>query len=127
MEWVALGDPGFVADTDDPVLARGEYLVEGPGHCGACHTPRNSLMAEAALETPDEAFLSGGEIGGWTAPPCGADSAIRGWSVQDVAAILATGRNAHAAINGEMQLVVRDSTQFMSMRICRRSPPISST
>ena len=114
-KWVALGDPGFVADTDDPVLVRGEYLVEGPGHCGACHTPRNSLMAEAALETPDEAFLSGGEIGGWTAPPLrGPDSAIRGWSVQDVAAILATGRNAHAAINGEMQLVVRDSTQFMS-------------
>lgn len=24
-------------------LARGQYLVEGPGHCGECHTPRNAL------------------------------------------------------------------------------------
>jgi len=28
-------------DTTDPVLARGQYLVEGPGHCAECHTPRN--------------------------------------------------------------------------------------
>jgi mono/diheme cytochrome c family protein len=34
---------GFVADIDtsDPILARGQYLVEGPGHCAECHTPRN--------------------------------------------------------------------------------------
>jgi nicotinate dehydrogenase subunit B len=25
---------------------RGEYLVNGVGHCGACHTPRNALGAE---------------------------------------------------------------------------------
>jgi mono/diheme cytochrome c family protein len=30
-------------DTADPVLARGQYLVEGPGHCGECHTPRHAL------------------------------------------------------------------------------------
>lgn len=30
-------------DTTDPVLARGQYLVEGPGHCAECHTPRNLL------------------------------------------------------------------------------------
>ena len=29
-----------VADEND-VLIRGRYLVEGPGHCGECHTPRN--------------------------------------------------------------------------------------
>lgn len=28
---------------DDPQLARGQYLVEGLGHCGECHTPRNLL------------------------------------------------------------------------------------
>lgn len=26
---------------DDAILVRGRYLVEGPGHCGECHTPRN--------------------------------------------------------------------------------------
>lgn len=35
----------YVADinSDDPVLARGQYLVEGPGHCAECHTPRNLI------------------------------------------------------------------------------------
>lgn len=28
---------------DDPLLMRGQYLVEGLGHCGECHTPRNFL------------------------------------------------------------------------------------
>lgn len=114
-KWVALGDPGFTARSSDPILARGEYIVEGPGHCGACHTPRSALMAEAALTGADAAFLSGGQIAGWTAPPLrGERSAIEGWSQDDIKLILASGRNAYAAINGEMQLVVRDSTQYMT-------------
>jgi alcohol dehydrogenase (quinone), cytochrome c subunit len=114
-KWVALGDPGFTPTSSDPVAARGEYLVEGPGHCGACHSPRNAVMAQAALTGADAAFLSGGEIAGWTAPPLrGEGSAIGGWSVDDITLILSTGRNAHSAINGEMQLVVRDSSQYMT-------------
>jgi len=114
-KWVALGDPGFTARSADPVLARGEYIVEGPGHCGACHTPRNALMAQAALTGDDAAFLSGGLIAGWTAPPLrGEGSAIAGWSPDDIKLILASGRNAHAAINGEMQLVVLESSQYMT-------------
>lgn len=114
--WVALsGDAGFTAESDDPLLARGEYIVEGPGHCGACHSPRNAIMAEAALDGSDAQFLAGGEIAGWTAPALrGPGSAIRGWSAEDIAAILGTGRNAHSALNGEMQLVVRDSSQFFT-------------
>jgi mono/diheme cytochrome c family protein len=34
---------------------RGAYLVNGPGHCGECHTPRNSLMMERA----DREFAGG--------------------------------------------------------------------
>lgn len=36
-------DPAFVTPVpaDDVQLVRGRYLVEGPGHCGECHTPRN--------------------------------------------------------------------------------------
>ncbi len=114
-KWVALGDAGFTASSGDPDLARGEYLVEGPGHCGACHSPRNAVMAQAALSSADPAFLSGGEIAGWTAPPLrGAASAIQGWSSDEIKLILATARNSHAAINGEMQLVVRNSSQYMS-------------
>jgi mono/diheme cytochrome c family protein len=46
----------------DETWNRGAYLVEGLGHCGACHTPRNFLAAEKSSER-----LSGGETEGWTA------------------------------------------------------------
>lgn len=48
---------------------RGAYLVEGIGHCGACHTPRNGFGAERA-----GAPLAGGEVEGWEAPALNADS-----------------------------------------------------
>ncbi|WP_426228675.1 c-type cytochrome [Pararhizobium sp. DWP3-4] len=35
--------PRVTVDTANPKIARGQYLVEGPGHCGECHTPRNAL------------------------------------------------------------------------------------
>lgn len=42
---LALDEPGF---DPDPVRSeawnRGAYLVNGPGHCGVCHTPRSLLM-----------------------------------------------------------------------------------
>ena len=38
-------DPSWVAEIDDadPELERGRYLVEGPGHCGECHTSRDAM------------------------------------------------------------------------------------
>jgi mono/diheme cytochrome c family protein len=51
---------------DDPAHGeqwnRGAYLANGIGHCGACHTPRNSLGAEIGAR-----HLSGGDAGGWHA------------------------------------------------------------
>ena len=35
--------PAVDLATDDPQVLRGQYLVEGPGHCGACRTPRDLL------------------------------------------------------------------------------------
>ncbi len=46
-----------------PAWNRGAYIVEGLGHCGACHTPRNFM---GAIE-PSERF-TGAEIGSWFAP-----------------------------------------------------------
>ena len=43
---------------------RGAYLVNGLGHCGACHTPRNALGAEQG----GSAYLSGAMVEGWEAP-----------------------------------------------------------
>ena len=41
---------------------RGAYLTEGLGHCGSCHTPRNSLGAE-----DNKRKFDGGEAEGWQA------------------------------------------------------------
>ncbi len=46
----------------DQTWNRGAYLVDGLGHCGACHTPRNPLGAERA-----DLKFSGGMVEGWTA------------------------------------------------------------
>jgi len=69
MRWVLAGwkllyfDSGaYQAATDQSdEWNRGAYLVTGLGHCGSCHTPRNSLGAETS------AHLSGGEAEGWAA------------------------------------------------------------
>lgn len=114
-KWVALGKPGFTPRFDDPQLDRGAYLVEGPGHCGACHSPRNAVFAEVGYTSEDNGFLSGGEIAGWHAPDLrAADSAPQKWAAEQLAHWLRTGRNNHAGVSGEMQLVVGKSLQYLS-------------
>ena len=41
---LALGAPATGPAPREPGVRRGEYLVNGPGHCGECHTPRDVLM-----------------------------------------------------------------------------------
>ena len=55
---------GFAGDTgQSEAWNRGRYIVEGAGHCAACHSPRNDLGAEIASR-----FLQGGNLGDWYAP-----------------------------------------------------------
>lgn len=61
--------PGpFVPDpARDAEWNRGAYLVEGLGHCGACHSPRNRFGAPA--RTGEPGAYGGGWAEGWYAPP----------------------------------------------------------
>ena len=90
---------------------RGGYLVEGLGHCGACHTPKNLLGAER-----QNVRLSGSRVDGWFAPRL--DGAERGglksWSVEDIAEYLQSGRNARSHAGGPMAQVVLNSTSHLS-------------
>ena len=44
-QWIGLDDTKFVADAEQtPSWNRGSYLVNGPGHCSECHTPRGLFM-----------------------------------------------------------------------------------
>ncbi len=90
---------------------RGAYLVNGLGHCGGCHTPKNALGADKVkLE------LHGATLDNWVAPDLtGNDrTGLGAWSVDDVAEYLRTGRNAHAGAGGAMADVVTYSTSLMN-------------
>ena len=106
-----------VAPTADAKL-RGAYLVEGLGHCGACHTPRSFTMAEKGLNSSDSRFLSGGSapVDGWVAKSLrGNDTdGLAAWSEADIVALLKTGRNNHTAVFGGMGDVITHSTQYIS-------------
>ena len=99
-----------------PEVARGAYLVEGAGHCGACHTPRGAAFQEKALENgPGGEFLSGSNIDGWYAKSLRReDVGLASWSQAEIADFLKTGRNAHTAAFGSMAEVVEHSGQHFN-------------
>lgn len=90
---------------------RGAYLVEGLGHCGACHTPKNFLGGPKR-----ERNLQGGYGENWyaTSVTSGAPDGIGHWSVDDIVRFLKTGANRIAAAGGPMAEVVEHSTQHMT-------------
>lgn len=94
----------------DAAWNRGAYLVQGAGHCGACHTPRGAAMQEKALSDSDEQFLAGAELDGWYAP------SLRGLNMSqaDLAMLLREGRSKHAALSGPMDDVVTHSSQYLT-------------
>jgi len=91
---------------------RGAYLVEGLGHCGACHTATNALGAPKSGEK-----LKGSDFGQhWYAPSLTENlrDGLGGWSEADIVAFLKTGSNAKSAAAGPMADVVKNSTQHLS-------------
>ncbi|MFG1479236.1 molybdopterin cofactor-binding domain-containing protein [Xanthobacter sp. V4C-4] len=89
-----------------PQWNRGAYLVEGLGHCGACHTPRNLLGAERT----GAAHLGGAMVDGWEAPALTALSkAPIAWTEDELFAYLRTGFSRfHGTAAGPMAPVVRE-------------------
>jgi nicotinate dehydrogenase subunit B len=106
--WNALHlQPGPVAP--DPsrgaLWNRGAYLVNGLGHCGACHTPRGALGAERDASR----YLAGAVVDGWEAPALGrASRAPVPWSEEAMVRYLRDGHDAaHGVAAGPMAPVVR--------------------
>jgi mono/diheme cytochrome c family protein len=84
---------------------RGAYLVEGLGHCGACHTPRDALQAERRGDR-----LAGGEAEGWTAYALNrANPAPVPWDQPALAFYLKNGwHEAHGISRGPMAEVTHN-------------------
>ncbi|MEB0046058.1 MULTISPECIES: cytochrome c [unclassified Pseudomonas] len=102
----------------DPVVHRGAYLVEGLGHCGACHTPRALSMQEKALNAGEgNTFLSGSApLEGWIAKSLRGDhkDGLGSWSEEQLVQFLKTGRSDRSAVFGGMSDVVTHSMQYMT-------------
>ncbi len=90
---------------------RGAYLVEGLGHCGACHTPTNIFGAAKTSER-----LQGGTLQDWFAPSLAGDLrfGLGSWSADDIVQFLKTGRNARTAAYGPMSEVITYSTSKLN-------------
>jgi len=97
--------------TSRPPGNRGAYLVNGLGHCGGCHTPKNFLGAD---ESNHEFY--GAPLDNWVASDLTGNerTGLGGWSTEDIAEYLANGRNARAGAGGEMGEVITYSTALMN-------------
>jgi nicotinate dehydrogenase subunit B len=96
----------FQADlTKSEIWNRGAYLVEGFGHCSACHSPRNALGAER-----HDAYLAGGFAEGWEAPALTSLSqAPIPWSEDEFYTYLRSGESRfHGVAAGPMAPVVKE-------------------
>src|SRR5215831_2001848 len=109
-------DPFKINQKQNEAWNRGAYLVEGLGHCGACHTPRGMMFGEKGLDSSDSDFLSGAPLDHWSAPALNGDinSGLGRWSEADVVEFLKTGKNRFSSAFGTMVEVVNNSTQYMT-------------
>lgn len=94
---MAVGGWKFLYFTDQPRVElasadervkRGQYLVEGPGHCGECHTPRDPLGGFVK-----DRWLAGGPNpeGQGSIPDITSGGDIKSWSEADIVNYLQTG------------------------------------
>jgi mono/diheme cytochrome c family protein len=110
------GDPYAADPGQSDLWNRGAYLIQGLGHCGACHTPRGLLMQEKALNEDGDAFLAGAPLDHWSASSLNGDinSGLGRWSEADIVEFLKTGHNRFGTAFGTMVEVVNNSTSHMS-------------
>ena len=102
----------------DPIVARGAYFVEGLGHCGECHTPRNLAM-QVKAQTPSPGICL--SFGSRDRELLRAESAQRRSRIRlaigarsDIVEFLTTGANPRGIAFGSMSDVIVHSTQYMS-------------
>lgn len=112
-------------------LEWGRYLVEGPGHCGECHTPRSVIGGPdlsrwlAGAPNPD----GEGTIPNLT--PAGGD--IASWSEADIAEYLKSGFTPdYDTVGGSMADVVEntstlsDEDRLAIARYLKAIPPVAA-
>jgi mono/diheme cytochrome c family protein len=103
------GQPFRPDDEKTAEWNRGAYLVNGPGHCAECHSPRDALGGI----NPGQRFAGGPnpEGEGWV--PNITQAALKDWSENDIADLLMTGRTPGGdKVGGIMAPVIREMSQL---------------
>ncbi|MEP4378493.1 MAG: cytochrome c [Alphaproteobacteria bacterium] len=92
---------------------RGKYIVTGPAHCGACHTPRNPLGARDAEQA---LHGTGGLPGDERSPPITPEALLKkGWTERNLAFGLRFGTKPNGdVLGGSMGEVIRDGTSWLT-------------
>jgi mono/diheme cytochrome c family protein len=102
----------FVPDSkQSPEWNRGAYLVQGPGHCGECHTPRNIFQAMSTGNS-----LAGGELGNWRAYNISSDNqhGIGAWPTEALVSYLGQGyAPGYGGAGGPMADAVEHSLRYL--------------
>jgi len=101
------------AEVDRAVWEHGRYLVEGPGHCAECHTPRNVL---GGLDTARWMAGAANPAGEGRIPDITpSDAGIGDWSVPDIAYYLESGFTPdYDSVGGEMVAVQENMAKLTS-------------
>jgi mono/diheme cytochrome c family protein len=103
------GKPFMPDPAKSEMLNRGGYLVQGPGHCAECHSPRNLFGGIIAAQR-----FAGGpnpEGKGWI--PNITAKELGDWSDKDIAYLLETGQTPEGdSVGGSMAEVVRHTAQL---------------
>jgi mono/diheme cytochrome c family protein len=113
-------------------LNRGAYLVEGPGHCGECHTPRDALGGP----------IEGKQLAGGPAPEgkgyipnlTPGSGGLSGWSASDIAYALKTGFTPDFDMLGGTMTKVQENMAKLTdedrksiAEFLKSLPPVDST
>ena len=108
--------PYKTKSSHDTEWNRGAYLVQGLGHCGACHTERSIGFQEKALDESDSLYLGGAVVENWFASNLTTDhnTGLGRWNENDTYLFLKTGANVYASAYGSMTDVINNSTQYLS-------------
>lgn len=97
-------DPG-----QSPQWNRGAYLVNGPGHCAECHSPRNFIGGIVSAQR-----FAGGpnpEGEGWV--PNITAKGLGSWSLKDLTYFLETGETPEGdSVGGPMARVIANTSQL---------------
>lgn len=110
--WMFFENKPFVPDpAQSPEWNRGRYLVDGAGHCAACHSPRNALGGPIAAQA-----LQGGLVGTWFAPNITNDphQGLGDSTVEQIVDYLKTGSDGVAVASGPMAEAIENSTQHLT-------------